>query len=702
MTLEDVPAGGVNFRLLFESVPGLFLVLLPDLSIAAASDAYLRATLTSRAQTVGRHLFDVFPDNPDNLTADGVAKLRSSLQRVIQNGLPDVMPLQRYDVPRPDGNGFEERYWSPSNYPVMDEQGRLLYIIHRVEDVTDYVLIKKEHDELQRERHLVEQECSIQAEDSAAGMYHLHALNRALKLEILARNKLEAANSTLTQQLQRNIEQLEASNKELENFSYSVSHDLRAPLRAIEGFSRILEEDVADQLDVEARRKLQVIRDNARNMGRLIEVLLDFSRLGRNELSMSRLDMTMLARTAFEAALMALSKTNPDHHVCLYLDVLPEAHGDLPLIHQVWLGLLANACKFSAKNPEASIWVSGELHEDRVRYHIRDNGAGFDMRYQAKLFGMFQRLHRTTDFEGIGAGLAIVQRILARHGGQIEAQGSVGEGATFTFSLPIINDLHDGELTRNGVVRDASLESVQKQAQTAFHGLLLAAGRGMRFDPEGHDNKLLAKLPGTSLCVVEAAALSLLAVVPVLAVVPSLQSELAQRLAGLGCKLVACGTEPQGMSASLMCGVRYSLDAAGWIVALGDMPFVQSATHAALLAALQGGVAIAAPSYRGKRGNPVAFSAAHREQLLQLQGDQGARSLLQRYPVHQVPVEDAGILRDIDTRADLEIDTAGTAIAGVLRGTCSMCLADADAIADSGHFSQDCNGNLRRRAGTEE
>lgn len=192
-----------------------------------------------------------------------------------------------------------------------------------------------------------------------------------------------------------------------------------------------------------------------------------------------------------------------------------------------------------------------------------------------------------------------------------------------------------------------------RQTQPAFQGLLLAAGRGTRFDAEGRDNKLLATLPGTSRCVVEAAATNLLAVVPVLAVVPSLQSELARRLADIGCELVACGTETQGMSTSLMCGVRHTIGAAGWIVALGDMPFVQSATHAALLAALQEGVGIAAPSCQGKRGNPVAFSAAHREQLLQLQGDQGARSLLQHHLVYQVAVDDEGIHRDIDTRADL-------------------------------------------------
>ncbi|MBB3213128.1 signal transduction histidine kinase [Herbaspirillum sp. Sphag1AN] len=437
MTSEHDAVGGADFRLIFESVPGLFMVLLPDLTIAAASDAYLRATLADRAQVVGRHLFDVFPDNPGNEAADGVANLRSSLQRVIQSRVPDIMALQRYDVPLPDGDGFEERYWSPSNYPVLDQYGQLLYIIHRAEDVTDYALIKKERDELKRGVDQAEQEWSMQADDTAGGTRHLHALNRALKLEILARNKLEDDNSELTEQLKHNIEQLEASNKELESFSYSVSHDLRAPLRAIDGFARILEEDIADQLDVEARRKLQVIRDNVRNMGRLIEALLEYSRLGRKELSASPVDMTMIARTGFETVLAEFSKLHPTHNVNLHLDELPAAQGDVPLLRQVWFNLLANACKFSVNNPEASIWISGEQCEDRLIYRIRDNGAGFDMRYQTKLFGMFQRLHRLSEFEGIGAGLAIAQRILMRHGGQIEAQGIVGEGATFTFSLPL-------------------------------------------------------------------------------------------------------------------------------------------------------------------------------------------------------------------------------------------------------------------------
>ncbi|MFL9879712.1 ATP-binding protein [Herbaspirillum rhizosphaerae] len=235
----------------------------------------------------------------------------------------------------------------------------------------------------------------------------------------------------MTRELKDNIEKLEASNKEMESFSYSVSHDLRAPLRAVDGFARMLEEDVADQLDEEGRRKLQVIRDNTRNMGRLIDELLEFSRLGRKELNYGHLDMSALAQAAFkDATSVAVNDTT------LSLSALPAARGDITLIKQVWFNLLSNACKFSAKREQAHITVKGSVEGDALTYTVSDNGAGFDMRYYNKLFGVFQRLHRVSEFEGTGVGLAIVHRIVTRHGGRVWAEGVVGEGAVFHFTLP--------------------------------------------------------------------------------------------------------------------------------------------------------------------------------------------------------------------------------------------------------------------------
>ncbi|AKZ63921.1 histidine kinase [Herbaspirillum hiltneri N3] len=427
-----------DFQLLFESVPGLFLVLLPDFTIIAVSDAYSQATLTRREQIVGRHLFDVFPDNPDDPAADGVANLRSSLERVLATKAPHAMAMQKYDVPYPDGKGFETRYWSPSNFPVFGKDGAVRYIMHRAEDITSYVQLKKERhelgrlsDQLREQGNAQEHEVPAPSGDVIAGFRHLHALNRALKLEILARNQLEDANRELTRQLQRNIEKLEASNKELESFSYSVSHDLRAPLRAVDGFARMLEEDAADQLDEEGLRKLQVIRNNTRNMGRLIDELLEFSRLGRKELNYGHLDMAAMAQACFDDA--ASAATSP---ATLRLGDLPAVEGDITLIRQVWINLLANALKFSARREQILIDVSAELADGMLIYTVRDNGAGFDMRYYNKLFGVFQRLHRASEFEGTGVGLAIVHRIVTRHGGRVWAEGVVGEGAAFHFTLP--------------------------------------------------------------------------------------------------------------------------------------------------------------------------------------------------------------------------------------------------------------------------
>jgi molybdenum cofactor cytidylyltransferase len=187
----------------------------------------------------------------------------------------------------------------------------------------------------------------------------------------------------------------------------------------------------------------------------------------------------------------------------------------------------------------------------------------------------------------------------------------------------------------------------------SFRGLLLAAGKGTRFDPTGAGNKLLASLLGSDDVVAVAAARAMLQVLPVLAVVSTVDSELGRRLAEAGCEIIGCDDADTGMSASLMCGIRQAQDAEGWIIALADMPYVQAATHRGLLAALKDGVQIAVPTYLGKRGNPVAFGRSHLDGLLALSGDRGARTLLQEFPVNEIPVNDPGIHRDIDTRTDL-------------------------------------------------
>jgi signal transduction histidine kinase len=225
--------------------------------------------------------------------------------------------------------------------------------------------------------------------------------------------------------------ELEAVNKELESFSYSVSHDLRAPVRAIGSFCSMIREDHERALDAEARRKLGVIESEAERMGSLIEGLLDFSRSGRSALKPSQLDMTQMASAIFER-LTAAQDARPE----LRLGTLPGAAGDRTLIEQVWTNLLGNAIKFSSKKGNAVIEVTGACADSECTYVVSDNGAGFDPRYAANLFGVFQRLHNDSDFPGTGIGLALVQRIVTRHGGRIAAESVPGVGATFRFTLP--------------------------------------------------------------------------------------------------------------------------------------------------------------------------------------------------------------------------------------------------------------------------
>jgi signal transduction histidine kinase len=247
-----------------------------------------------------------------------------------------------------------------------------------------------------------------------------------------AEEDLRELNAGLESRVAARTTELETANKELESFSYSVSHDLRSPLRAVAGFSRLLWEDHADQLDEEARRKLGLVQSEAQRMGVLIDDLLAFSRLGRQAMQRGPLDMQAMARDVYER-LLAQHQGPP---VQFHLGILPPAQGDRVLLEQVWANFLSNALKFSAKREQPVIEVDAASDAREHIYFVRDNGAGFDPRYTAKLFGVFQRLHDASEFAGTGVGLALVARIINRHGGRVWADGKPGQGATFYFTLP--------------------------------------------------------------------------------------------------------------------------------------------------------------------------------------------------------------------------------------------------------------------------
>ena len=251
-------------------------------------------------------------------------------------------------------------------------------------------------------------------------------MSAAIVIDITKRRQAEEA-------LNQQSAKLEAANKELESFAYSVSHDLRAPLRAIDGFSRMLLRKTADKLSEDEKRQFEVIRENTQRMGQLIDDLLAFSRTGRQSMFLSDIDIPELVKHVWEELLTI----NPGRRMTLKMDTLPAAFGDASLIRQVLVNLLSNAVKFTRRREEALIEISGKTGDSETVYFVRDNGAGFDMKYHEKLFGVFQRLHNNDEYEGSGVGLAIVQRIIHRHGGRVWGEGGVESGAKFYFSLPI-------------------------------------------------------------------------------------------------------------------------------------------------------------------------------------------------------------------------------------------------------------------------
>lgn len=253
----------------------------------------------------------------------------------------------------------------------------------------------------------------------------LELQNRRLKREITERRHAEEL-------IKKKIALLEATNKELESFSYSVSHDLRAPLRAISGFCQILDSEYASKLDSEGKRLVEIIIQNAHEMSQLINDLLNFSHSGWQAMRYTEVDMTKLVKEVIQE----LKSIAPERKIDFRIASLPSAQGDRALLHQIFMNLLNNAVKFTAPKENAVIEVGSKLYKGEVFYYVKDNGVGFDMQYSDKMFGVFQRLHRSEEFDGTGVGLAVVQRIINRHGGRVWAEGKVGNGAAFYFTLP--------------------------------------------------------------------------------------------------------------------------------------------------------------------------------------------------------------------------------------------------------------------------
>jgi len=266
---------------------------------------------------------------------------------------------------------------------------------------------------------------------------------RVSNRDITERKQAEAAlaqlNSELEQRVAQRTTELETAIFDLENFNYSASHDLRIPLRAVDGFSRILIDEYSGVLDAEGMRLLQVVRDNTKRMAQYIEDMQAFSRTGRMTMVPARIDMNKLVREVMNE----LNPAGSGRHMELIVQSLPPVNADQSMLRWVLVNLLANAMKFTRTKTTARIEVGAKTSDEETVYYVKDNGVGFDMQYADKLFGVFQRLHGVEEFEGTGIGLAIVKRIIGKHGGRVWAEGKVNEGATIYFALPCKEKNHE-------------------------------------------------------------------------------------------------------------------------------------------------------------------------------------------------------------------------------------------------------------------
>ncbi len=408
-----------DFQTLFESAPGLYLVLAPDLTIVAVSDAYLRATMTKRGEVLGCGIFDVFPDNPDDPDTTGVRNLRASLERVKGERVTDAMPVQKYDIRRPEseGGGFEERFWSPANSPVVDEAGELLYIIHRVEDVTEFVRLKQLGSE---QRQLTER---------------LRGRAEEMESEVFLRTQQVADAS---RQLKEANAELARANQAKDAFLASMSHELRTPLNAIIGFSEMLQDGIAGPVSEQQQDFLDEVLTSSRHLLRLISDLLDLARIesGKMELQPEPLDLAATVREVC-ASLRVLAERK---RIGLAAEVDPslgQAVLDPLRLKQVLYNYLSNALKFTPDEGRVTVRVRAE-GERHFRLEVEDTGPGIAGEDLGRLFTDFQQLApgKARMHAGAGLGLALTKRLVEAQGGHVGVESTLGKGSVFFAVLP--------------------------------------------------------------------------------------------------------------------------------------------------------------------------------------------------------------------------------------------------------------------------
>ena len=376
-------------------------------------------------EAIGKNISLIIPD-------EYLSREKDILKRIQNNEI-----IEHYETVRIKKNG-EQFFVSLTASPLKDLSGNIIGVSKIARDISGQKQSEQEikilNDQLEkhaRELIVANKELVFENTEKEKRAAELLIANTELLFQNCEKEKRATELLNAISDLKFSAVQFEEVNKELESFSYSVSHDLRAPLRAVHGYSKMLKENYEIQLDSEGNRLVNNIMSNAKKMGQLIDDLLRFSRIGRKDLIKSNIAMFEMVTSVCNE----LKNELPDRNIEFNIHPMPSALGDNISVKHIWLNLVSNAIKYSRLKAKSIIEIGSETKENEIIYYIKDNGAGFDMRYVNKLFGVFQRLHSDQEFEGTGVGLALVQRIVLKHGGKVWACGEVDKGATFYFTL---------------------------------------------------------------------------------------------------------------------------------------------------------------------------------------------------------------------------------------------------------------------------
>ncbi|MBC7914033.1 MAG: GHKL domain-containing protein [Pyrinomonadaceae bacterium] len=416
----------IDFEQLFQSLPGLYLILSPDLTILSSSEAYNFASMTKRDEIIGKNLFHVFPDNSEDLTADGVSNLSASLQSVLKNKKPHTMAIQKYDIRRPDGV-FEVRYWSPVNIPFLAQNNEVACIIHRVQDVTEFVIIQSQQQEAEQLTRGLQTKLSEMEIEIITRAKEIQKLNTELEAKVATRT------ATLQQskiELEAQAKKLQTQNKELEQFAYIASHDLQEPLRTLISFASLFEEEFKGKLNGDADTYLNFIIQSSKRMQQLVHGLLDYSRIGK-EASLKPVDCNKIINEVMDDMAASINESAAK----ISVQQLPQLTGNPTEIRQLFQNLLSNALKFRKKDISPQINLTAEQQTGNWLFSIKDNGIGIAEADKDKIFTIFKRLHNRDEYEGTGIGLSHCRKIVEQHGGNIWIDSQPGLGSTFYFTI---------------------------------------------------------------------------------------------------------------------------------------------------------------------------------------------------------------------------------------------------------------------------